>query len=77
MSERELDSQADRILRHLRRGDSITPLGALKRYGCLRLGARIWDLRSAGWVIAREWEKGGNNKRWAKYRLARKRRRRA
>jgi hypothetical protein len=76
MSERRLDSQAERILRHLRAGNSIMPLHALRRYGCFRLGARIWDLRRAGWVIDRTWETDGK-KRWAKYRLARKRRRRA
>jgi hypothetical protein len=64
-------------LRRLRDGYAITPLFALKRYGCFRLGARIWDLRSDGWIIEREWESDGRGKRWAKYRLARKRRRRA
>jgi hypothetical protein len=76
MSERDADSQAARILRHLRDGNSITPLFALRRYGCFRLGARIWDLRRDGWVIDRTWDSDGR-KRWAKYRLARKRRRTA
>lgn len=26
----------------------ITPLEALKFFGCMRLGARAWDLRKAG-----------------------------
>ena len=72
--EQKLDSQAARILAWLRSGRAITPLLALKRFGCFRLGARIWDLRNDGWVIDRTWETDGNGKRWACYRLARKRR---
>ena len=59
-----------RILQHLRRGRSITPLQALREFGCFRLGARIWDLRQDGHRIERDWEENGR-KRWAKYRLAR------
>lgn len=33
------------ILEHLKSGESITPLDALRMFGCFRLGARIWDLR--------------------------------
>lgn len=41
-------TQTDRILAHMRRGRSITPLQALNRYGCFRLASRIFDLRRAG-----------------------------
>lgn len=27
-------------------GERLTPLDALHRFGCFRLGARIWDLRN-------------------------------
>jgi hypothetical protein len=47
-------TQTDRIRRHLERGKSITPLEALSRYGCFRLGARIWDLRREGMAILSE-----------------------
>jgi hypothetical protein len=44
-------SQNDEILTQLKSGNRITPLGALKKWGCLRLGARIHDLRSLGHQI--------------------------
>lgn len=39
-------SQTDLILQYMREGNSITPLEALKKFGCLRLGARIHDIRN-------------------------------
>jgi len=46
-------SQNERIKQHLEMGRSITPLAALRLYGCLRLGARIYDLkRKRGMEIA-------------------------
>ena len=44
-------SQCDRILIHLQSGKTINPLQALDLYGCLRLGARIYDLKRAGFDI--------------------------
>lgn len=60
--------QAHDILRHLQAGKSITPLEALHLFGCLRLGARIFDLRDAGYPIQTQWETDGA-KRWARYSL--------
>ena len=48
------DSQASHILAHLVSGRTITPLGALKKWGCLRLGARIHQLRGRGHDIKGE-----------------------
>lgn len=60
-------SQKTKILKHLQRRP-LTPLEALRRFGCLRLGARIHELREQGHEIETEWvERGG--KRYAKYRL--------
>ena len=39
------DSHNKQIEAHLRAGLSITPLDALHKYGCLRLSARIHNLR--------------------------------
>ena len=39
------------ILRHLKSGRSLTPLEALRLYGTLRLGARVYELRQAGYRI--------------------------
>lgn len=37
-------SQAQRILAYLQDGHTITPLEALHKFSCLRLGARIADI---------------------------------
>lgn len=44
-------SQRERILIHLQSGKTINPLQALNLYGCFRLGARIYDLKRAGFDI--------------------------
>jgi hypothetical protein len=41
-------SQNNRILAYLRQGHSLTPLVALRMFGCFRLAARIYDLRYIG-----------------------------
>lgn len=69
MSEMSLDSQAGQILLALVAGESLSPLDALNRFGCFRLGARIWDLKRRGYQIDTEWETDGK-KRWARYRMA-------
>tara|TARA_R100000458_G_C8257143_1_gene233104 strand:+ start:500 stop:724 length:225 start_codon:yes stop_codon:yes gene_type:complete len=44
-------SQQTNILKHLERGESITPLDALEQYGCFRLAAVIFNLRADGHKI--------------------------
>jgi hypothetical protein len=41
-------NQTNRILRYLRRGHGLTAISALSRFGCMRLAARIEELRDAG-----------------------------
>jgi hypothetical protein len=61
-------SQKERVLRLLKSGKPVTPLLALRRFGCMRLGARIWELREAGHrIVRRTVERGG--KHFAEYRL--------
>lgn len=61
-------TQTARILAHLKRGRTLTPLQALRDYGCFRLGARIWDLKQDGYLIkSRIVDVGG--KRVARYLL--------
>ena len=43
--------QRTMILRHLRRGEPLTPKGALELYGIMRLAARIMELREDGYRI--------------------------
>lgn len=53
-------TQTGKVLRHLEQTGSITPLEALEKYGCMRLGARIWDLKRMGYPIKREIVTGKN-----------------
>ena len=70
-------NQTAAILAHLETGATLTPLEALDRFGCFRLGARIWDLRRAGWEIEATMVPVGNGKRVASYRLLSERERAA
>lgn len=64
-------SQNEMILDHLRvPGNSLTPISALERFGTLRLGGRIWDLRREGHDIKTEVYITPSGKRVARYRLA-------
>lgn len=47
-NEKTSQSQNAKILAHLQNGGRITSLSALKNFGCLRLSARIKDLRDRG-----------------------------
>lgn len=38
-------SQRDMILEALQAGEHLTAIDALSRFGCFRLGARIWEIR--------------------------------
>ena len=61
-------TQEQQILKHLKQGLTIDPMIALRRYGCLRLAARIHDLRAKGHQIKTEMENDGD-KKWAVYYL--------
>jgi hypothetical protein len=63
-------SQNEAILRHLKAGGSITPLEALRYFDCMRLGARIHDLRELGHNIQVEYIRtAASQKRIARYTL--------
>lgn len=61
-------TQTEQIRAHLFSGKDITPLDALNLYGCLRLAARVADLREEGLDIQTLTEERGG-KRFARYRL--------
>jgi hypothetical protein len=65
-------TQADAILTHMRRKGSITPIRALKLYGCFRLAARILDLKREGFLI-NSTMCNRNGRRYAAYSLVGKR----
>ena len=41
-------SQSTQLISHMKEHGSITGLQALKLYGCMRLAARVYDLRMKG-----------------------------
>jgi hypothetical protein len=59
-------SQTDQILQALLRGESISQLEALDRFGSMRLGARIEELRKRGYDIQTRAE-SRNGKHYARY----------
>lgn len=61
-------SQTEQILEALRQGRELTPLEALREFGCFRLGARIWDLTQAGYEIDSKLVHQ-NGKHYASYKL--------
>ena len=63
-------SQNAQILSALKNGERLTPLDALNRFGCFRLGARVYDLRKYYDIRTDFINKDG--KRYAAYRLAEK-----
>ena len=61
-------SQSLKILNHMMSRKTITPLEALKKFGCFRLAARIHELKNQGWTI-RSSKVTRNNKQVAQYSL--------
>lgn len=57
------------ILKYLIEGNSITPLEALQKFGCFRLGARIWDLKKLGFLIDSKLVTTQSGKHIAQYKL--------
>ena len=71
-NETEAKTQNIRILRHLKAGNTITALQALRLFGCLRLSARILNLKHLGYNIEGKFIRvasHGKKKRVKEYRL--------
>lgn len=66
-------TQNEMILKYLQDYGSITPLDAIREFGCLRLSARIADLRARGYEIETEIQTSknryGHSVGFARYRL--------
>lgn len=60
-------SYKSKILAHLKTGAKITPMEALKFWGCFSLSQRISELRQAGIPIQSKLIKNNNGKRHAIY----------
>ena len=66
-------SQNEKILRHLKRGRTITQEQAIELFKCYRLSARIANLKKKVYNIVTEMEKNkGEHGYHAKYRLEEK-----
>lgn len=63
-------SQNSEILAYLEAGNTLTPLEALRKFGCFRLSGRIYDLKKMGYLIATDLITLEDGKRVARYRLA-------
>ncbi len=66
-------TQTEKILEFMRANGSITPMDALSEFGCMRLAARIADIRSSGVNVISVMEQSKNRYgeivRFARYRL--------
>ena len=64
-------SQSEMILRYRKHFGSITPMDAMQGLGCMRLAARIGDLREQGYLIGKRMKKCknryGNTVQFAEY----------
>lgn len=64
-------NQKEMILRYMAEYGSITPVDALREFGCMRLAARIADIRADGVDVYRIMEKAvnryGDTVRFARY----------
>lgn len=67
LNEKQSQSQNAQILAHLKTGGKITALSALEKFNCMRLSARIKDLRNRGHQISSEFIQVASGKRVKQY----------
>lgn len=67
-------SQCDMIMKYIEDTGSITPWEAMREFGCMRLAARISDLRRRGEPIEKttihDYNRYGKRIRYARYTMA-------
>ena len=57
-------TQCEQVLLYMREVGEITPLDAMREFGIMRLGARIWDLKCQNYQIDMRMVSSKN--RWGK-----------
>ena len=62
-------SQTERILDYMLQGHAITPLEALEKFKCFRLGARIADIKARGYLVYSEFVTTPSEKKVKQYHL--------
>ena len=67
-----MNTQTQNILEYMQQGNSITPLEALNLFGCMRLGARIFEIKRSGYVVITKVKAVNGHKHVAEYSLANK-----
>lgn len=67
LNENESKAQSAQILKALKNGEKLTNLDAERRFNCLRLGARIHELKKRGYEIKSQMITVPNGKRVAQY----------
>ena len=70
MVELSVSPQARRVLAHLERRGSISPMEAIITYGITRLAARVYELRRIGLPVETELKRDEGGKPYARYTLA-------
>ncbi len=63
-----MKTQTEQIRTHLENGNTITPLGALRKFKCFRLASRVSELRKAGMNIKTDFITK-NGKTYANYKI--------
>ena len=53
-------NQCEKILRYMQENGSITPVDAMAEFGCMRLAARVADLKKDGYPIVKRMRSGRN-----------------
>jgi len=61
-------TQNETILAALKEGKTISPLTALREFSCMRLAARVYDLRKDGHPID-SIQKSNGNATWVEYKM--------
>lgn len=69
MKDNRHDSQLKAIEKDLKAGKKVSPHQALRDYGCLRLSARIWDLKNRKHLNIESKLQHSGDLRWSEYRL--------
>jgi hypothetical protein len=71
MARKTTMTQRARILQYLMKYGSITPIDAMREFGCMRLATRIFELKQSGWGITTRIETAknqfGENVHYARY----------
>ena len=62
-----METQTQAILKYLRTHEGLSQREATIKLDCIRLGARIYDLRNEGYNIITETRTGKNKSRYAFY----------